>query len=139
MALGTDPQVPRGEITERLLALRQGGPEGWESLVPLVYDELRAIAHRHLSRESTSVLLETTDLAHEAFLKLVDQTRVEWRDRAHFFAVASMVMRRILVNEAHRRRALKRGGGARPVPLDDTILPAISDERAETLIALDAA
>ncbi|UCC83770.1 MAG: sigma-70 family RNA polymerase sigma factor [Gemmatimonadota bacterium] len=134
-----DREASRREITGRLLALQEAGPEAWESLVPLVYEELRAIAHRHLLREPQASLLDTTDLVHEAFMKLVDQTRVEWRNRAHFFGVASMVMRRILVNEAHRRRALKRGGRARRIPLDESVLPAVSDERAEKLIALDEA
>jgi RNA polymerase sigma factor (TIGR02999 family) len=136
---GADGRATRGEITGRLLTLKEVGPEAWESLVPLVYDELRLIAHRHLRGENPLNPLETTDLVHEAYMKLVDQTRVEWRDRAHFFAVASMVMRRILVNEAHKRRALKRGGGAQRVPLDEEVLPAMSDERAERLIALDEA
>jgi RNA polymerase sigma factor (TIGR02999 family) len=128
-----------GEITERLLALREAGAEAWESLVPLVYDELRALAHRHLRQEPHMSLLDTSDLVHEAYFKLVDQTRVDWQDRSHFFAVASMVIRRILVNSAHQRRAVKRGGGFRRLPLDESVLPAISEERAEMLIALDEA
>jgi RNA polymerase sigma factor (TIGR02999 family) len=136
---GSDGQNPRGEITDRLLALRDAGSAAWESLVPLVYDQLRVLAHRHLLRESASIPLETSDLVHEAYLKLVDQTLVEWHDRAHFFAVASMVMRRILINEAHRRRAKKRWGGATRVPLDEEALPAVTDDRAEQLIAIDEA
>jgi RNA polymerase sigma-70 factor (ECF subfamily) len=133
------PEASRGDITERLVALRQGECRAWESLVPLVYDQLRALAHRHLCREDASVPFRTTELVHEAYLKLVDQTRVQWHDRAHFFAVASMVMRRILVNDAHRRRALKHGGAAQHVPLDEDLLPTISDKQAEKLIALDVA
>lgn len=128
-----------GEITERLLALREAGAEAWESLVPLVYDELHALAHRHLRHETDTILIDTTDLVHEAYLKLVDQTRVDWQDRNHFFAVASMVIRRILVNAAHERMALKRGGALRRVSLDESALPAISEQRAEMLIALDEA
>jgi RNA polymerase sigma factor (TIGR02999 family) len=135
---GSGAAHSRGEITERLLALRETGSEAWESLVPLVYDQLRAISHRHLRNEPVSIPLETTDLVHEAYLKLVDQSRVEWRDRAHFFAVASMVMRRVLINEAHRRRALKRGGDARQVSLDDAA-SAMSEDGAEQLIAIDEA
>ncbi|MHC4236296.1 MAG: ECF-type sigma factor, partial [Planctomycetota bacterium] len=93
----------------------------------------------HLRHEPHMSLLDTTDLVHEAYLKLVDQTRVDWQDRNHFFAVASMIIRRILVNEAHQRMALKRGGGLRRVPLDESALPAISERRAEMLIALDEA
>jgi RNA polymerase sigma factor (TIGR02999 family) len=131
------PEASRGEITDRLLALRQGEPQAWESLVPLVYDQLRVIAHRHLQRESASLPLRTSELVHEAYLKLVDQTRVQWNDRAHFFAVASMVMRRILVNEAHRRHALKHGGGVRDVTLDEAHW--ISDEDLERIADLDEA
>ena len=132
-------EASRGEITERLLALREGDSRAWETLVPLIYDQLRAIAHRHLSRENASLPFQTTELVHEAYLKLVDQTRVQWHDRGHFFAVASMVMRRILVNDAHRRRALKHGGGAQQVPVDEEVLPAITDDQAEQLIELDHA
>ncbi len=136
---GSDAEAPRGEITERLLALRDGGERAWEALVPLVYDQLRAIAHRHLAREGSPRPFQTTELVHEAYLKLVDQTQVDWHDRDHFFGVASMVMRRILINDAYRRQALKRGGHAERVPLDEETLPAIGDDRAEQLIALDEA
>lgn len=136
---GPDSDSFRGDITEQLLALREGESRGWEALAPLVYDELRAIAHRHLSHEGSSSRFRTTELVHEAYLKLVDQTRVQWRDRAHFFAVASMVMRRILINDAHRRRALKHGGGAQRVTLDEERLAAITDDHAEMLIDLDQA
>jgi RNA polymerase sigma-70 factor (ECF subfamily) len=131
------PGASQGEITERLLALRKGESQAWESLVPMVYDQLRVIAHRHLQRENASLPLRTNELVHEAYLKLVDQTRVQWNDRAHFFAVASMVMRRILVNEVHRRRALKHGGGVREVTLDEAHW--ISDEDLDRIEDLDEA
>jgi RNA polymerase sigma factor (TIGR02999 family) len=129
----------RGDVTRVLISLRDRGPDAWEELVPLVYDELRAIAHNQLRVERRRDRLETTALVHEAFLRLVDQTRVEWRDRTHFFAVAAMVMRRVLINEAHRRKAEKRGGGRAPVSLDGVEIPVMPHERAEELIALDAA
>src|SRR5690606_38091470 len=99
-----------------------GDVEPLNRLVPLVYDELRRIAHAQLRRERADHTLNTTALVHEAYLRLVDQTRVRWRDRAHFFGVAALAMRRILVNYAEARRAAKRGGGAVPVPLEEATL-----------------
>ena len=130
------------EITEGLVALREQSPGALDRLMPLVYEQLRRIAHRHLRAELTGHTLSTTALVHEAYLKLVDQTRAQWQDRAHFFAIASQAMRRILIDYARRHRAARRGGqpdGAppRPVSLDDTDLPIA--ERAEALIALDEA
>jgi RNA polymerase sigma factor (TIGR02999 family) len=130
-------EASRGEITARLLALRNGESQAWESLVPLVYHHLCGLARRHLRRENDSLPLRTGELVHEAYLKLVDQTRVRWNDRAHFFAVASMVMRRILVNEAHRRHAQRHGGGVRQVTLDEAHW--ISDENLDRIADLDEA
>ena len=108
-----------------------------DRLLPLVYDELRRIAHRQLGRERTGHTLSTTALVHEAYLRLVDQTRARWVDRAHFFAVAAGVMRRILVDYARRFRAAKRGGDAQRVDLD---LAEVSlEERSEMVINLDEA
>lgn len=127
------------EITDRLLALRgSSGSTAWEGLLPLVYDELRAMAHRQLQRERTDHTLNTTSLVHEAYLKLVDQKRATWADRAHFFAIAARVMRRILVDYARRHRAAKRGTRQR-VPLDATAEEVGAEERAELLVALDDA
>lgn len=108
-----------------------------EGMFPLVYDELRRIAHRHLTRESTGRTLSTTELVHEAYLKLIDQTRVEWQGRAHFLGVAAIAMRRILVDRARGRRRLKRGGNDKPVPLESIDLT--TDERADLVVALDEA
>jgi RNA polymerase sigma factor (TIGR02999 family) len=113
-----------------------------DRLVPLVYDQLRRVAHRQLSAEATGHTLSTTGLVHEAYLKLVNQTRVQWQDRAHFFAVAAGAMRRVLVDYARRHRAVRRGGGdngAPPIPvsLDDVEIPVA--ERAATILALDDA
>jgi RNA polymerase sigma factor (TIGR02999 family) len=107
-----------------------------DRLFPLVYDELRRIAHRHLQGERPGHTLGTTGLVHETYLKLVDHTRIQWRDRGHFFRVASWAMRRILVDYARSYRALRRGGGQERIPLDDEIATV---QRGETLVALDEA
>jgi RNA polymerase sigma factor (TIGR02999 family) len=111
-------------------------------LIPLVYDQLRRIAHRQLSCEPTGHTLSTTGLVHEAYLKLVDQTRAQWRDRVHFFAIAAGAMRRILVDYARRHGAARRGGGPHgerwtPVSLEHVQIPVA--ERAAAIIALDEA
>jgi len=117
-------------------------------LMPLVYDELRGIAHRQLGAERAGHTLSTTGLVHEAYLKLVDQSRAQWADRAQFFAVAAQAMRRILVDYARRHRAARRGGPDRhPIALEalegsDTgasVIQLAAKERSEALIALDEA
>lgn len=110
--------------------------------MPLVYEQLRGVAHRQLDAEPTGHTLSTTALVHETYLRLVDQTRADWQDRAQFFAVASRAMRRILIDYARRHRALRRGGqpdGSRPRPisLDEANLPVA--ERADAFLALDEA
>jgi len=125
------------EITGLLIAWRGGDRGALDRLLPLVYEELRRIAHRRLEAERDDHTLGTTGLVHEAYLKLVDQTSAQWADRAQFFAVAARAMRRILVDYARQHRALKRGGERVRISLDDPALPA--DERAETLVALDDA
>jgi RNA polymerase sigma factor (TIGR02999 family) len=126
-----------GPITDILLHLRVGDPAAMDRLFPLVYDQLRRMAHRAMRSEHPDHTLGTTGLVHEAYLKLVDQTRVDWRDRAHFFAVAALAMRRILVDYARRHRREKRGRGRDPVSL---VEGAVSlEERADNLVALDEA
>src|SRR5215212_4390778 len=125
------------DITTQLLAWRGGESAAGERLFPLVYEELRRIAHRHMARENGSHTLGTTGLVHEAYLKLVDQTRAQWSDRAHFFAVASNAMRRILVDHARSYRRDKRGGAPRRVSLTDDML--VAEQRADTLLAVDEA
>jgi RNA polymerase sigma factor (TIGR02999 family) len=125
------------DVTDLLLDIPEGGRQAIDRLLPLVYDELRQIAHRLLLRENSGHTLTTTALVHESYLRLVDQRRVAWADRAHFFAVAAVAMRRILVDYARRQRASKRGGGNRPLPLDDAV--ALADERAQEMLALDDA
>src|SRR5215213_8054725 len=118
LARGTIPPAPERawmaedqlSATDLLLRAGAGEPGAVDGMFPLIYDELRRIAHRHLSRESTGRTLSTTELVHESYLKLIDQTRVEWKGRAHFLGVAAIAMRRILVDRARGRRRLKRGG-----------------------------
>jgi RNA polymerase sigma factor (TIGR02999 family) len=126
------------EITDLLLEVRSGKHEAMDRLFPLVYEQLRRIAHHQLQDERTGHTLGTTGVVHETYLKLVDQTRVEWRDRTHFFRVASMAMRRILVDYARRYHALRRGGGLIRVELDDEPGPT-EDEPGDRLLAVDDA
>ncbi|MEP6834488.1 MAG: ECF-type sigma factor [Gemmatimonas sp.] len=122
-------------MTDILLQAQQGDALAGDRLMALVYDELHAMAHGKLGFERTGHTLQTTAPVPEAYLKLVDQHRVGWQNRAHFFAVAAMAMRRILVNHAEARRAAKRGGNAAPLPLDDAlaISTELSDERILSL------
>lgn len=128
---------PRERITELLLELGRGQERAADVLVPLVYDELRRIASRQLRRESVGHTLNTTGLVHEAYLRLVDQTRVQWINRAQFFAVAARIMRRILLDHARRVSASKRGGGWQRLELEHAEVPI--EERAAELVALDEA
>jgi RNA polymerase sigma factor (TIGR02999 family) len=132
----TAPWAPSGSITH---VLRDAGAEALAEtgVFELVYGELRRIARRQLSREGVGHTLETTALVHEAYLRLVDQSRAQFADRAHFFAVAAQMMRRVLIDHARRFRAQKRGGDLRRVDLDRAEVPL--EERADTLVALDDA
>ena len=117
--------------------LRSGRRDSLERLVPLVYDELRAIAHLRLGVGGRGGTLSTTELVHEAYLKLVDQSQAEWRDRAHFLALASVAMRHVLVDRAKARAAFKRGGDRRRVSFDEGCIGA--DDQSEALLQLDEA
>ncbi len=128
---------PQHLITNLLLEAREGDGEAMERLISLVYDDLRAIAHRQLRSERPNHTLGTTGLVHEAYLKLVEQSRVEWQDRAHFFAIAARVMRRILVDYARGYHAAKRRGQRQQVSIDEAAIAV--EERADMLIALDEA
>jgi RNA polymerase sigma factor (TIGR02999 family) len=120
-----------------LEAWSKGDEAAREDLIPLVYDELRRVAARHLSRERRDHTLRATALVHETYLRLVEQKRARWRSRAHFFAVAAGLMRRILVDHARSHRATKRGGELRRVPLNEALVVAAS--RHVELVALDEA
>jgi RNA polymerase sigma factor (TIGR02999 family) len=129
--------VTQQRVTGLLLSLRNGNREAMDELVPLIYDELRAIARGKLRYERRGHTLNTTALVHEAYLKLVQLDRVEWQSRAHFLAIAAQAMRNILVNHALRRKRVKRGGGAPLVSLEEAAdLPAAEADR---ILALDAA
>jgi RNA polymerase sigma factor (TIGR02999 family) len=123
--------------TDLLLQAHAGDAAALEQVLPLIYEELRRLAHRQLQREATGHTLSTTALVHEVYLKLIDQTRVQWVDRAHFMAIAATAMRRILIDRARGRRSEKRGGALRRIPLESVELAA--EERADLLLALDEA
>lgn len=126
------------DVTRALHACTAGEPEAQDRLLPLVYDQLRAIAQRALRRERTGHTLESGALVHEAWLRLVDLEQIGWRDRAHFFGACAQVMRRVLIDYARRRQAEKRGGPAGPpVPIEEVIVAA--QDRPADLLALDEA
>jgi RNA polymerase sigma factor (TIGR02999 family) len=124
-------------VTELLIAWGRGDRAALEDLMPMVYDELRRLAHRHLRREQEGHTLETTALVHEAYLRLVDQTRTELQSRAHFFAIASRQMRRILVDHYRSQHYAKRGGRAAHFDIEQTCLA--TPEKAREVVALDDA
>lgn len=131
----TEPS-PDG-VTRFLSAWRAGDELALGRLIPLVYGELRRLAGRYLKQERGRHTLETHDLIHEAFLRLVDQRQVDWRNRAHFFAIAAQMMRRILVDHARRRGSRKHGGGVWKLVLED--VPDLATQREVDLVALDEA
>jgi RNA polymerase sigma factor (TIGR02999 family) len=125
------------EITQLLLAWNKGDEKALDRLIPLVHEELHRLAHRYMAGERAGHPLQTTALVNEAYLRLVDSSRVRWQNRAHFFAVSAQLMRRILVDVARARKKLKRGGDVIQVPLDEAA--AISQEPSADLVALDEA
>jgi RNA polymerase sigma factor (TIGR02999 family) len=132
------PDTDPSEITAMLARCSGGDRDAFESLVPLVYDDLRRIAHRRLQAERTDISLDTTAVVHEAYLALVDQATATWNDRAHFFAVAARVIRHVLIDHARRQGALKRGGDRVRVALKDDVA-ADGGPGTIDLVALDAA
>jgi RNA polymerase sigma-70 factor, ECF subfamily len=137
---GTTSSLPPSEdpVVAALLAdLSQGDRTALNRLLPLVYDTLRRLAHRALRGERRGHTLNTTALAHEAYVKLAGLERIQWQNRAHFFAIAALAMRRVLVDHAVSRTAQKRGGGITPVALDEGLL--VSDDRLEEVLILDQA
>ncbi len=131
-------QPKSSEITEMLRQWSDGKQEVLESLLPLVYDELHRQAARYLRRERSNHTLQTTALINETYLKLINQREVNWQNRAHFFGIASQVMRRILVDYAKSRHRDKRGGVGEDLPLDGVTL-AVSGDKGIDLEALDEA
>ena len=123
--------------TDLVLQLVHDDPATVNELLPLVYGELRRLAQRYMRHERPDHTLTTTALVHEAYLRLVDQTRVQWQDRNHFLGIAAIAMRRILVEHARRRNVQRRGGDRQRVSLSD--LSIAQDDSADTLLALDEA
>ena len=125
------------QITQMLVDWGNGDQAALEELMPLVYRELRKLAHQYLRKERAGHTLMTTDLVHEAYLKLVNQHGVRWQNRAHFFGIAAQLMRRILVDRARHRGRVKRGGAAPTVPLEEGA--AVLNQSDVTIVALDEA
>ena len=124
-------------MTQLLVAWRNGDQNARDELMPLVYQELHRLAHHYMSHERPGHTLQTSALVNEAFLRLADQSEVEWQNRAHFIGIAGQMMRRILVDYARNRGYAKRGGNAVQVSLDEQLI--VSEERSAEVIALDDA
>jgi RNA polymerase sigma factor (TIGR02999 family) len=133
---GPLPAPDERDVTDLLLAWRSGDEQAFDALMPIVYAELHRLAHRHLRGWSPDHGLQTTALVHEAYLRLLGSRQVGWQNRAHFFALAARLMRRVLVDAVRAQRSQKRGGRAPHVPLDDSA-PAPPARR--DLVALDDA
>ena len=131
------PPAPPHELTQLLLDWSKGNQTALDKLTPLIYRELRRLARQYMARERVGHTLQTTDLVHEAYLRLVDQRRVRWQNRSHFYGVAAQLMRRILVDHARRHNRVKRGGGAAMVSLDEAAV--VSRQSDVDLLALDEA
>ena len=132
-----EPSVSQHRVTQLLEDWSRGDDAALAELTPLVYEELRRLAHRQMGGERPDHTLQTTALVNEAYLRLADQTNLRWQDRAHFFAVAARAMRQILVNYAKSYRAQKRGGGALKVDLDDVAI--VSPEESKEIVDLHEA
>lgn len=125
------------DITQILQEAKEGSKNAYDRLFPLVYDQLRDIAYQRMKGERRSHTLSRTELVHETYLRLVGQAEVDWKDRAHFFAIASKCMRQILIDHARKKKAEKRGGGEEPVTLIDEMVKA--EQQADELLNLDEA
>ena len=125
------------DVTQLLVAWSNGDEAARDQLIPLVYEELHRLAHRHMHRERPGHTLQTSALVNEAFVRLVDQRSVHWQNRSHFFGIAAQMMRRVLVDYARSRQAEKRGGDAVQVTLHDELI--VSDEKNDEVVALDDA
>src|SRR5215831_9733199 len=124
-----------GEVTRLLRDLRRGNTQAADELVPLIYEDLRRLASACMRRERPGHTLQATALVHEAYLKLLGQREVEWHDRAHFFAVAATLMRRVLLDHARKRQTFKRGSASHKTTLHDSLL--ISDEHLDDVLVID--
>ena len=131
------PGAPNSQVTRVLERVRCGEPSAASELLPLVYDELRRLAAAKMAHERPDQTLQPTALVHEAYIRLIDQSRVNWQNRAHFFGVAAQIMRRLLVDHARKHNAEKRGQDFQKLSLDENIDRAV--ERSAELIALDDA
>ena len=130
-------QTQAGEITRLLAGWREGDRGALDNLFPLIRTELYRLARRHLGRENKNHAMQPSSLVQEAFLRLLPGAGVEWENRAHFFAVASQVMRHVLVDYARERRRAKRGGAAVHIPVDAAVV--LSPQQVEHIVALDLA
>jgi RNA polymerase sigma-70 factor, ECF subfamily len=128
---------PLHEVTQLLIAWSNGDRAALDQLAPLVDRELHRLAHHYMRREKAGHTLQTSALVNEAYLKLIDQKHVRWKNRAHFFALSAQLMRRILVDHARSRHYAKRGGGAQRISFDEGLV--LSPKRAADLVALDEA
>ena len=133
----TTPSPLQHQVTQLLKDWSGGDKSALERLIPLVQPELHRLAHHYMSREPIGHTLQTTALLNEAYLELVEDPKRNWQNRTHFMAAAAQLMRRIMVDHARERHALKRGGGALKVSLDDVAL--VTEKRSEELLALDEA
>jgi RNA polymerase sigma factor (TIGR02999 family) len=129
--------IPNAQVTVLLRQWSEGDESALEQLTPLVYDELHRLAHQHMRRESAGHVLQTSALINEAYLRLVDQPRIQWESRTHFFGIAARLMRRILVDDARKRNAAKRGGSMMQVPLDQ--VENLVQNQAANVVAVDEA
>jgi RNA polymerase sigma factor (TIGR02999 family) len=132
------PESPASDVTALLLSWSGGERSAADRLIPVVYDELRRQAARAMRREGREHTLQATALVHEAYMRLVDQRRVEWRNRAHFFGIAAEVMRRVLIDHARARLAAKRGGGGMRITLGDASGISAPDVDADVLALHEA-
>jgi RNA polymerase sigma factor (TIGR02999 family) len=125
------------DVTQLLIKWSKGDQSALDEVIRLVHPELRRLARHYMARESPGHTLQTSALINEAYIRLVDQQKMPWQSRGHFYGVAAQVMRHILIDHARKHRYAKRGGGARKVPVDEATM--VNDKRAEELVALDEA
>lgn len=130
--------MKKAEVTQLLVRLKSGENEAYDELYPLIYGELRNLAYGHMKRQSADHTLSKTELVHEAYLKMIDQTKINFNDKTHFLAIASKCMRQILIDHARKKHAQKRGGNNKDVTYIDEIF-AVQKQKAQELINIDTA